>query len=199
MLPEELNQLLESRYSPLETGYCRLPNGQMHIAVLTRMPGCKGEMVDWWFGHLSDSDTFRAWYPKSHLSLEWDRNWIPGHYIGASHIVEERIENIILKTRIHFHDPNVLFDKSILDNTGTVTAICANVYDLEKIPYGFVIHIARDTDYGCEMKSHLWLFNASDNTGMDFMIHYIEKMGRLAEILPNLHQKSNNDERIRNF
>ena len=56
MLMEEVHQLLDPGYLPIETGYYRLPNGQMHIAALTRMPGCKGKMVDWWFGYMDNNE-----------------------------------------------------------------------------------------------------------------------------------------------
>ena len=75
MLFEDANQLLEPGYMPLETGFYLLPNGQMHVAVLTRMPGCKGNMVDWWYGYLDGTETYRMWEPKSHLTLEWDEQW----------------------------------------------------------------------------------------------------------------------------
>jgi len=51
MFIEEVNQLLDSGYLKMETGYYRLPDGQMHVAVLTRMPGCKARWVDWWFNN----------------------------------------------------------------------------------------------------------------------------------------------------
>ena len=47
---EDVNQLLEPGYLPMETGFTRLPNNDIYIAVLTRMPRCKGKMIDWWFG-----------------------------------------------------------------------------------------------------------------------------------------------------
>ena len=77
MLIEEMNQLLEPGYQSTETGYFRLPNGQMHVRVLTRMPRCKGKMVDWWFGYLDGTEKYKMWDPKSHLSLEWDEHWSP--------------------------------------------------------------------------------------------------------------------------
>lgn len=43
MLFEDVNQLSESGYSPFETGYKRLPNGDMYIAVLTRMRRCEAK------------------------------------------------------------------------------------------------------------------------------------------------------------
>jgi hypothetical protein len=46
---EKADDLLKPGYLPLETGYTRLPNGQLQVACLTKMPGCKGRMINWWF------------------------------------------------------------------------------------------------------------------------------------------------------
>jgi hypothetical protein len=189
MLFEEANQLLEPGYTPLETGYHLLTNGQMHVALLTRMPGCKGKMVDWWFGYLDRSETYQMWEPKSHISLEWDDHWQPGYYIGASHIVEGEFGGLIKKIRIHFHDPSEFLDTSKFEGANVGAAICANAYDLEKVPYGRIIHFVRDTDFGCEMRSRFWLFHATGMEAMRLIQHCMEEMGHLADFLPDLYKR----------
>jgi len=189
MLFEEANQLLETGYMPLETGYYLLSNGQMHVAVLTRMPGCKGKMVDWWFGYLDGTEKYKMWEPKSHMALEWDEHWRPGNYIGASHIVEGELGGLVNKIRIHFHDPSEFLDISRFEEAGVGTVICANAYDLEKVPQGRIIHFVRDTDFGCEMRSRYWLFHATDIEAMRLMRHCVEEMGHLADFLPGLYQR----------
>jgi len=188
---EEISQLLEPGYQPIETGYYRLPNGYMHVRVLTRMPRCKGKMVDWWFGYLSDTETYKMWHPKDHLALEWDEHWRPGHYIGASHTVEELVGGQLLKARIQFRDPAEFFDTSRFKEAKVGAVICANAYDLEEVPHGRIIHFVRDTDFGCEMRSRFWLFQAPDVAGMGLMVHCIEEMGNLADFLPELYAREN--------
>lgn len=189
MLFEEAGQLMEPGYLPLETGYYRLPNGQMHVAVLTRMPGCKGEMVDWWYRYLPDSETYRMWYPESHLGLIWDSQRTSGQYIGSSYIISEKLGSDVLKLRIHFHDPSEFMDTSGFVEAGYGVVICANVYDFEKNPRGRIIQVVRDLSYGCEMRSRFWLFKASEREGGKWMNHYIEQMGNLADFLPGLYRK----------
>lgn len=189
---EEINQLLDPGYMPVETGYYRLPNGHMHVRVLTRMPRCKGEMVDWWFGYLSDTETYKMWHPKSHLSLKWDEHWRPGHYIGASHTVEELIGGQVLKVRIQFHDPSELFDTSRFKEARVGAVICANAYENE-VSHGRIIHLVRDTDFGCEMRSRFWLFQAPDIAGLGLMMHCMQEMGNLADWLPALYARENAD------
>ncbi|MBW2298696.1 MAG: hypothetical protein JRF46_00225 [Deltaproteobacteria bacterium] len=189
MLIEEVNQLLDRGYQSIETGYFRLPNGQMHVRVLTRMPGCKGKMVDWWFGYLDGTETYKKWHPKAHMSLEWDQHWKPGHYIGASHTIEENMGGSVLKVRIRFHDPSEFFDISRFEEANVGAVICGKAYNPDESPNGMVIHFVRDTDYGCAMRSRFWLFGAPDMAGAGLMRHCIEEMGTLADFLPNLYGK----------
>ena len=66
---DEAGQLLEPGYLPLETGYTRLANGQVFVAVLTRMPGVSGEMIDWWFAwHGVEKERYKLWHPRAHLA-----------------------------------------------------------------------------------------------------------------------------------
>jgi len=189
MLFEEANQLSESRYLPVETGYYRLLNGHMHLAVLTRMPHCKGKMVDWWFGTLDGTEKYKMWEPKSHLALEWDENWKPERYIGASCVAEKKLGERIIKLRIHFHESSEFLGTSMFEEAGISTFICANAYDFDKVPKGRIIHFIRDTSYGCEMRSRFWLFKASEAECMDLMQHCIEEMGNLADFLPDLYAR----------
>jgi len=188
---EEINQLLEPGYMSIETGYYRLPNGYMHVRVLTRMPRCKGKMVDWWFGYIKDTETYKMWHPKDHLFFEWDDKWSPGHYIGASHTVEELVGGQLLKVRIHFYDPAESFDGPRFEKAKVGAAICARVYNLQGVPDGHLIHFVRDTDFGCEMRSRFWLFQAPDIAGLGMMTHCMQEMGNLADFLPDLYAKEN--------
>src|SRR4030042_2987510 len=54
---------------------------------------------------------------------------------------------------------------------------------------GYLIHFVRDTDYGCEMRSQFWLFDAPDEFGRHLMTHCIQEMGNLAGLLPDLYAK----------
>jgi len=91
MLLEQANDLLKPGYLPLETGYERLDDGTLLVAALTVMPGCKGYMVDWWFGFFETTEQYKWWHPGDHVWTEWDENRSPGHYVGAEHHVHERI------------------------------------------------------------------------------------------------------------
>jgi hypothetical protein len=158
------------------------------------MPGCRGEMVDWWFGYLDSSEKFRMWFPESHIHWEWVEPWRRGHYRGASSLAERTISGRLQKARIHFHDPSEFMDTARFPEAHVGAAICANVYDLEKIPLYRFIHLVRDTRSGCEMRSRFWLFNGSDADAAITMGYCIDVMGRLADLLPGLYERENSED-----
>ena len=190
MLLEEVNQLLEPGYLPLETGYCRLPNGQMYVAVLTRMPGSKGKMVEWWFGaHLRDTETYKEWDPKAHLFFKWDEKWRPGHYIGASHYGEELMAGEVLRFTVKFDDPTRFLDTSRFKEARVGAVICGEGFLPDGTPDGRVIHLVRDTEYGAEMRSRFWIYKGTEEMGRGHMEHCISEMGYLADFLPELYAR----------
>jgi hypothetical protein len=189
MLYKEVNQLLKPGYLPFETGYERLSNGDMYIAVLTRMPHCEAKMIDWWFGYAGDTEKYKLWHPM-HVVGDWDEHWRPGHYIGASHLVHEYIGGDLVKLRITFFEPSKIFDPSKFAEARVGAVICGDVGALEEdMQMGHLIHFVRDTDLGCEMRSRFWIFNGDEKIGAGLMQHCIEEMSQLGAILPGLYKK----------
>ena len=189
MLFEEVNQLLEPGYMPIETGYYCLSNGHIHVAVLTRMPGCNGKMVDWWFEYYLDSAAYKMWYskpPEKRKSVKRDKH---GLHISKKNIIIEDPDGGDTKFRVHFHDPSEFLDVYRFKARHSGAAICANIYDFEKIPLGRTVHFVRDTDFGCEMRSRFWLFKGSEIEGRNLMHNCIEQMGDLSDLLPGLYAR----------
>ena len=85
---EDANEMLKPGYLPFESGYQELDDGKWVVAALTRMPGCRAKMIDWWFSWLGDIEWYRLWHPRDHVYSAWE-NRVNGRYIGASHIVHE--------------------------------------------------------------------------------------------------------------
>ena len=211
----DTNELLRPGYLSLETGYTRLPNGQIFVAVLTKMPGVKGKMIDWWFEYAGDTEKYRMWHPKDHVVGEWDEKWSPGHYIGASHLVHEYLGEEFMKLKITFHEPSEYFDTSRFAEANVSAVVCGRVGFLDKpLDFAHVIHFVRDTDEGCEMRSRFWSGDirfrlpvigpalscvantplmrkrlVKEQIGRDLTIHCAEEMNRLAGFLPELYHK----------
>jgi len=213
----QANDLLLPGYLAFESGYADLGDGKKVVAALTRMPGCRAKMVDWWFSWLGGSDQYKWWHPTDHVFSDWE-NRVDGKYIGGAHLVHEYLAGQsapLYKLRIAFHDPAEAFDVAKYKASGSL-AVCARIGDLEHpIDFGRMIHFVRDTDYGCEMRSRFWLgliqsrdsnititeerarelrqANVNDELARRLHQHATEEMGYLAEILPMLYRRETLD------
>lgn len=210
---EDANELLKPGYTPFESGYQELEDGKWVVAALTRMPGCRKKMVDWWFSWVGDIETYRFWHPSDHVFSDWE-NRVNGNYIGATHLVHEYLagkDGPLYKLRIEFHEPSKTFDADIYAQSG-MFAVCARPGLLEA-PFhvGQMTHLIRETDYGCEMRSRFWLgliSHRDPNSSLSeaqirdmrakhldaefarrLHQHCVEEMGYLAEILPILYRR----------
>ena len=104
---EESNLLLEPGYQPMETGYMRLADGTIHVAVLTRMPRAHGKMFQWWAKYLDSTEKYKIWHPKAHLKFV---------STAKGHDLEEMIGNIVWKSRMERSDAAEIFDMSRLES-----------------------------------------------------------------------------------
>lgn len=203
----DANDLLKPGYLALESGHTRLADGQLHVAAWTSMAGCKGHMVEWWFGYLETSEQYRWWHPKDHVWCEWVGERGTGRYVGGTHRVHEYIGGELQKLKIHFRDPAEYLDASRLRESGVTAAICGRVGPLEAPVWaGHLIHLCRDTDFGCEIRSRFWLGDFEpaeiapdeavrndlfpDRVGEGLMRHCHEEMTYLAGFLPGLHARN---------
>jgi hypothetical protein len=199
----DANRLLDPGYTTLESGWVRLDDGQLHVAAWTIMPGCTGRMVDWWFGWLRTTEQYKWWHPTDHVWCEWVGERGTGPYVGGEHHVHEYIGGELQKLRISFREPATYFDAAKLASSGVSAAVCGRVGELEApIWGGHLIHLVRDTAYGCEMRSRFWLGDVepaelaptpemwrqmlTERMAEGLVKHCHEEMSYLAGFLPEL-------------
>lgn len=192
MLMEEVNQLLEPGHLPLETGYFRLSNQDMHLRILSPYPNCTGTMIDWWFGHINN-DLFKRWNPTEHIEVIRDRDWgkwNPKVYINNSHVCIQKVADKVMNVRISFKEPSTFgFDVPRFKQAHISACICGEMFDGNK-PMGRLIHIARDTEYGCEMRSIFWLFKAPESVAKGMLEHALVENVLLPIFLPTIYASS---------
>ena len=215
---EDANDLLKPGYLPFESGYRELDDGKWTVAALTRMPGARAKMVDWWFSWVGDTEWYRLWHPTDHVWSGWE-NRVGGRYIGAAHLVHEYFGegSPLYQLRVAFHEPQLTFDAAAYQASGHF-AICARTGPLnEPIYLSRSCHFVRDTDYGCEMRSRFWLGHIAHRDpalavpeprmkelraglgaerAQRLHRHCAEEMGYLAEILPVLYRRVTLDNSI---
>jgi hypothetical protein len=209
--------LQDSGYAALETGYTVCPDGAVHIAVLTDMPGVTPAMWDWWFAwHGSDPQRYKLWHPGAHVHVGWkDSAGERDHYVGRVSQVVEYVGARLLRVEVRFVAPALLgFDEARLAASGEV-AICARVgmaVGGVAADSGWLLHHLRPVPGGAEMRSRFWLAGANvrvmgwDGAGgrmlgkvagkllspprhqvTELLVHDAQEMQHLAALLPRLY------------
>lgn len=210
--------LLDPRPLHLEMGIERLASGVLHVAARTDMHGCSGAMVDWWLRWMHTTQHYVWWHPVDHVSSSWS-NWTPGRYVGATNIVDEKLSGEeVHHLHIHFIEPAEMFGADELERRladGSVSAaICATtgadepMRDDQGRPVGGrMTHVARDTPFGCVLRSHFWLGEGlpdvvspemktalfTDQMGLGLMRHAYNEFTFLSRLLPSLYVAENRD------
>lgn len=165
-----VNRLLEPGRLPVETGYCAFADGSAYVASRVSFPGCTGEMFAWWFGwHAVEPERYSLWYPHNHIAGGPKDHSVlhrPGlsheeRYVGTTHLVDEYIGPDRLKLAIRFERPSAFgLDESLFDRAGIVAHACARVglrgTGLDAVT---MLHLARKTSDGFELRSHYWIAN----------------------------------------
>ena len=165
---EKINDLLGPGYHAKENGYCFMPDGSCYVAVLTRMPGVTGDMLDWWFSwHALEDLRYKIWYPGSHTETGVND---PGRLKNKSLPFRERywhtthypVEDVGIgkeKLSIKFLPPEEFgFDTARFETANVSTAICTRVgSENKKADHTDMCHLVRQVEGGVEMRSRFWI------------------------------------------
>lgn len=208
LLLKDAPLLLQHEYLPLEAGYAVAPDGMHHVAASTYMRGCSGEMIDWWFSWMHDTQQYKLWHPRDHVFSDWKGpTGNNTSYIGGQHQVHEYIGGQFAKLAVSFKDPSVYFGASWKEDfkrAGYSTAICARTGDLKddgSVTYiGHLIHLIKEEPDGCRMRSRFWMGDVDGITEIEeraaltpphmlagLVKHATEEMAILATRLPSLY------------
>jgi len=174
----EVDRLLDPTPLPLETGYERLPDGVLHVACRTDLHGCTGEMFEWWFRSRPNTQQYIWWHPVDHLHSEWEGG-SPDTHIGSSHLADEYFTGLpAQKVLIQFRPNEEFFDASAYAASrteGRISAsVCARIgmsWEPPRLPDGRVLggrllHMGRDTPWGCALRSHFYMGQDLPASGM---------------------------------
>eukprot|EP00428_Durinskia_dybowskii_P071416 CAMPEP_0170410744 /NCGR_PEP_ID=MMETSP0117_2-20130122/30053_1 /TAXON_ID=400756 /ORGANISM="Durinskia baltica, Strain CSIRO CS-38" /LENGTH=308 /DNA_ID=CAMNT_0010668297 /DNA_START=25 /DNA_END=948 /DNA_ORIENTATION=- len=169
---DEAFKLINQGYLNLEHGYVRAADGSWYIACLTDLGHeVNGEMMDWWFRHCDDSERFRWWHPRDHISGSYEPQFYAvmpqerkkGHYIDHIHILEEKIAGVTWTLQIEYERPSKLFDISVFPENNITACIVGRVFSrdpsLGLIAVGHVMHLVREVNGRSELRSRFWVGN----------------------------------------
>jgi len=215
----EAAHLLDPAPLRLEMGIERLASGVLHVAARTDMHGCTGRMFDWWFRWFHTTQHYVWWHPVDHVASTWEK-WTPGSYVGATNVVDERLSGPeVHRIHVHFLELSEVFGAGVAEARladGSISAaVCASTgigaepaRDERGRPIGGrLAHVARDTSFGCVLRSHFWLGHdlagraepaqiealAPDALGFGLLRHAYNEMTFLSRLLPSLYVAESRD------
>ena len=178
-------------------------------------------MIDWWFGwEYMENQRYKLWHPRAHVTARAE-NMIGDDsdlsdrekYLNNRNYVTEYVGGERLDIDITFAEPSEYFDVSRFKEANVGTALCGIVgYQNAPLIFGIIIHLIRETNDGCEMRSRFWLGKmeirglpskgilnkiASSSfvaehavpleLGRDMLVHCAMEMNHLSSFLPDLY------------
>jgi DAPG hydrolase-like protein len=174
---DDVDRLLDPVPMNLETGWERLPDGVLHVACRTDLHGCSGEMFEWWFRFRPDTQKYIWWHPVDHVFSDWLEGVADTH-VGSIHKAQEYFSGLPAeKLLIQFRDATEFFDAAAYHRARAdkciSAAVCGRVgmgWDAPRLTDGSVLggrllHIARDTPWGCALRSHFYIGQDLPATG----------------------------------
>ncbi|WP_460062478.1 DAPG hydrolase family protein [Streptomyces sp. YKOK-I1] len=203
--PEDLNTLLDPGYHRREMGFGLTESGHPYVAGLNRFPGCTAEMFTWWmWWHSVESERYSLWHPYCHVQAvprNQDVLTQPGltdfeRIVGNTHDIVEYLGSQRMELVANFVDPAELgLDTSRFKEAGYHAYACA------AIEGGVMIHLARDTDDGFEVRSRFIFdrggpgIDADDEAGRAFghgiayelFVHLQSEFTHLSTFLADLY------------
>ena len=196
---DEADRLLAPGDLDLETGWTRLADGQIFVAVRTPMPNVTAAMIDWWFGwHGDEAQRYKLWHPRAHVDVRMEKPLadVGGladreRYVGNPSTVTEYLGARRYDLVIAFRDAGDYFDRRKLAAAPVGTAVCARTgFVSPGIDAGHLIHLIRTTADGCEMRSRFWVGESAwSSLGADhpFNCYVLGRSSRSAQaFVPDL-------------
>lgn len=206
---EDIRQLLSPAPLKVEMGVIDGPESLTTVAVRTDLRGCSGKMLDWWFKYFETTEHIKWWHPLDHVAhFGWDENWQKGKsYIGATVQAKEKLADLpAVAARLKFHAAEDFFApedlKNAYSNNWLSAAICSSIgfgddiaLDADGDPLdGEMMHLARDTDFGCVLRSRFLLGKQhpiSLEIALNLMRHCYNEFNYLSHFLPSLYHAEN--------
>ncbi len=162
---ENKNEVLTNPKLQMECGYDLMEDGSYLVSMNISMPNVTKEMIEWWFWwHASDSKRYKAWYPKEHIAISYnkkDKEYFESETVPpfkeVTHYPVERVGKLSLPLSIKFVSPeNFGFSSELIANAEHI--VCGHVGAFKDlVPNTEMTHIYFKTDDGLMSVSRFWL------------------------------------------
>lgn len=156
------------------------------LIVEHELQGVTPEMIDWWWDHIDNTECYKLWHPKDHISFEWEVPPIKHGHVGAIQIVVEKIgETPPVKMRIRWEDPS-----SVPISTTYSHVLAASIIGYDDKPLVWLVHEYEAEFYGTRMRSTFRFPAKMPSSILEALRkHNKEEMGQFSKFLPELYKR----------
>jgi DAPG hydrolase PhiG domain len=161
------------------------------IVIDHELLGVTPEMIDMWWGIMSDTERYKLWHPKDHIWAKLEVKEEGGETIITQHVLE-KIGGMPSLLHMRPVDPNTL---SIPKQYSHVVA--GSSLDRSGVPYAWTQHQYEEMPGGTRMRSTFRIPAKSPGFFVKGLRkHNQEEMGQFPEFLPELLGKINNQAEV---
>ena len=154
------------------------------LIVDHELQGVSPEMIDWWWDHINNTERYKLWHPKDHISFKWEKSPKNGHF-GAIQCVIETVK-VPTMLRIRWEDPISIPIKANYSHI-----LAGSVLDSNDNPISWILHEYESTENGTRLRT---IFRLPAKTPRWFIKalrkHNIEEIGQFTNFLPTLFEEN---------
>lgn len=155
------------------------------LVVEHELRGITPEMLDWWWGHINNTERYKLWHPRAHLSFEWEVPPAKSGHVGATQVVLEKIGGIPNILRIRWEESS-----SVPIPTTYSHVIAASILGRDDVPIAWITHEYEAEPYGTRMRSTFRLPAKTPRMYRNALRkHNKEEMQQFPEFLPELYAR----------
>jgi hypothetical protein len=164
----------------------RMSKGEtVDITIDHELQGVTPEMLDWWWLNMGDTERYKLWHPKDHISAQWEVSPEEDPF-RATQLALEKIGGLPALLRIRLTDPS-----SILTSLTYSNAMGGCVLDEKDNPITWIVHEYESMPDGTRMRSTFKLpAKAPRFFREQLRKHCREEMAQFPVFLPQLYKES---------
>jgi hypothetical protein len=156
------------------------------LVVEHSLRGVTPEMIDWWWDHIDNTEGYKLWHPRDHISFRWEASPSKLGHVGAIQVAVEKIgETPPIKLRIRWEDPGSVSITTIYSHV-----LAASIIDHSNKPAIWLVHEYEAEPRGTRMRSTFRFPAKMPPPVLEGMRkHNREEMGQFAKFLPRLYRQ----------
>jgi hypothetical protein len=183
---EAIGRVFGKAFEKVTSLLTRLSKGETEDVIIDHeLPGITPEMLGWWWMNMGDTERYKLWHPKDHISARWEVS-PQEDPSGPIQVACERIGGIPITLRIRIMDTSSIFTDRVYSH---VSGGCT--LDSKGNPIGWGMHEYESSPDGMLRMRTTFRVPAKTprvvRAGM--RKHNREEMGQFPVFLPKLYEE----------